>query len=428
VSSRNRIRTAVGALLAALAVLCARRAGAVDLWSADQGPGRLVLQGGAKWSGLAAYAPEDRELYPQRLSGLGLFRLRLGLQYAASEMLDAEVAYEQSLRWTSHDSGAAGGGMALPAQAEPPYRIRPGYDDILDRDRVTVHHELDRALFALHPTWGEVVVGRQAVGLGRGVLFSAVDMFAPFSPLEVDREWRRGVDAVRTEVRLSPTSSATAFAVFGEDWERSAAFVRLRGYVGTMDAALLAGKRAEDEFAALVVSSAVADAEVHAELAAFRVPDPHPDGGVLSNDRVLAKGVLGASYTFDVGRGLTVLGEVHHSGFGVADTDELSRRFAAPALQERLLRGDMQIIGRWALGLQVSYPVSDVVSVSCSLVENPSDGSGMASPSVEWFATENTTVSVTGFLPWGRGPEDGELRSEYGGSPHSLFAQVALYF
>jgi hypothetical protein len=44
-------------------------------------------------------------------------------------------------------------------------------------------------------------------GWRRGVLFTAVDLFAPFSPLEADREWRAGVDAVRTDIKLTERSS-----------------------------------------------------------------------------------------------------------------------------------------------------------------------------------------------------------------------------
>ena len=70
----------------------------------------------------------------------------------------------------------------------------------------TYRHALNRAFFAWRLGSGEVQLGRQAIGWGRGVLFGAVDIFAPFNPLEIDREWRRGVDALRASLPLTDRS------------------------------------------------------------------------------------------------------------------------------------------------------------------------------------------------------------------------------
>jgi hypothetical protein len=53
-----------------------------------------------------------------------------------------------------------------------------------------MRHEIDRANAQVHLRRADLTIGRQAIGWGRGVMFTSVDLFAPFSPLEVDREWR----------------------------------------------------------------------------------------------------------------------------------------------------------------------------------------------------------------------------------------------
>lgn len=409
--------------------LAASPAAGRELWSDESGERRLSLDTTLKFSGLATYGHDDEVVYPDRFTGASLARLRIGLDYHFGPRANARVAYENRARWTERATAAGATGAALPREADPPYRACPLDDEIAERKgRLFYRHELDRAYLALHPEWGEVTVGRQAVGLGRGVLFTAVDVFAPFSPLEFDREWRRGVDAVRAEYRLSDTSSAEVIGVFGEDRDRSALLARLRGYVGEIDGELIVGKRAEDTMYAGVVSAVVGDAEVHLELALFDTPEPQFDGGLFGSDRLVGKAVLGSSYTFDVGNGLTLLGEYHYSGFGVRDLEDAVARLADPVFRERFLRGDTQILGRHATAVSLSYPFNDDWTGSLMVLQSPRDGSGLAAPGVDWRVSDHVSVRLVGYVPWGAKPSRGILKSEYGGTPYSLFAQLTLYF
>jgi hypothetical protein len=97
------------------------------------------------------------------------------------------------------------------------------------------------------------------------------------------------------------------------------------------------------------------------------VPEKQPGRGLFGNDRLVAKALLGASYTFDVGNGLTLLGEYHYSGFGIRTPRmQYGSSPSDTALQKRFLRGDTQTLGRHNLGLQASYPVKDAVTAGFS--------------------------------------------------------------
>jgi len=404
-------------------------ASGVELW-ADAEHGRAIqLQTTLKSGVLASRAPADPLLFPERSNATGLARLRLGLDIDLSPGADAALAYEHRARRVSHAAGAQFGGGILPSFSRAPYRLwqldwpLPGNDG-----RLTYRHEVDRALVAFHPTWGEITIGRQAIGLGRGVLFGAVDMFAPFSPTEVDREWRRGVDAFRIEYRTGHTSSIELITVMGRGWDDSAALGRIRGYMGQVDGELLFGKRARDALLAGVISATLGDAEVHMELAAFHTTEPQPDGGLFGNDRIVGKATLGGSYTFDVGNGITLLAEYHYSGFGVEDTSHAMRQLRDPRLQERLTRGDMQTLGRHAAAMSLTYPFNLDWSGTLLVLANPVDGSGLASPSVRCSFSDNVSCSLSGFWPWGDQPRNGRIRSEYGAAGKSVFLQLSAYF
>lgn len=399
---------------------------AEELWR--QGDSRyLALNPTLKLGGLLNHNPDDAVLYPDEWATVGLSRLRLDLHLRWDDAADARLAYVASGRWTGASQTGTGFGI-LPTTAPAPYRLRPVQEDWYEGDHVLGSHELDRALVAFHPDWGEVTIGRQAIGLGRGVLFSAVDLFAPFSPLEIDREWRRGVDALRVERRVSPNSSVEAIAVGGESWDDSALIGRWRGYMGVIDAELLGGKRGEDGFLGTAFAAATGDAEVHGELAVFRTRHAHPQGSVLGDGHLIPKAVLGASYTLPIGTGLTVLGEYHYSGFGSRDSDQIAALLSQPEYRDRYLRGDTQILGRHAVGLQASYSFNEFASSALNVVTNPTDGSGVLSPSLRLDLSRTLSITVAAYLPWGEETVNGLPQSEYGGSGQSLFLQLGLYF
>jgi len=384
------------------------------------------LDGSLKSSTLVSHNPGDRVLFPDRWNGTQLLRFRLNLNLELADWADADFAYEHRAQYFT--SQGAGGGGVLPGFGDGPYRLWQLDWQIASADDYFYRHELDRASVTLRPTWGRVVLGRQAIGLGRGTLFSAVDMFSTFSPSEVDREWRRGVDAVRLETRLSDTSSAELIGVFGRSWDDSALLGRVRGFVGNMDGEIIFGKRAEDLFIAGVTSATVGDAEVHMELALFDTPERHPDGGLFGNDHLIGKAVIGSSYTFDIGNGITVMGEYHYNGFGVEDTSRLNNRLADSDIQERLLRGDFQTLGQHSVGIQSSYIINETFSVGALLLNNIEDGSGLFSPTLNWDLSDRSSLRFSAFLPWGDEPKRGQLRSEHGASPASFFVQFSTYF
>jgi hypothetical protein len=417
--------------LLALALLAwAAPAPARDLWG-EEGAPVLSLRSALKATALVSRAPDDRILFPQRLSSTTLWRLRLEPQLRPSEKVTLTAAYEQRLRVASSGAGVLPGGGAaglLPSEAEAPWRVRPLDDALGSSSTLSWRHELDRAAVALHLPFGEVTAGRQAVGWGRGAFFSAVDLFSPFSPTEVDREWRRGIDALRADVRLGARASVDAVAAFGPDLDnhRSILAVRARGYAGPADLELVAGRRAEDLFAGLTGSGAVLGAEVHGELAVFRLPTPWPDGG-LGDDRLIPKAVLGGSYHLGVGEGLHLAAEWHYNGFGVTEARRLPLRLFDGDFRNRFLRGDFQTLGRHTLAAVASYPVGLTLAASLQVIVDPRDGSGLVAPSISWDFGEGASILAAGYFPWGAGPEGIVIHSLYGLTPLTGIVQVRVY-
>lgn len=398
-----------------------------DLWKSDDGDTRAVGNLSIKATELSSRAPEDDILFPERTTSIGLLRARLSGSVSHHDRLIATIAYEQSARWFSGDAGNAGGGV-LPSLSSPPYRLGD-FDTVLDEGSTRLYsHELDRAFVAWDATWGQAIVGRQAIGLGRGVIFTSMDFFAPFSTLEVDREWRRGVDAARVELELSDKSSCELIGVFGESGDGSAYLGRIRGYLGNVDGELLFGRRCEDNLVGSAVSVSLSGAELHGEAVVFETPEEQPHSGPLNDNHLMLNALIGASYTFNIGNGITLFGEYLFSGLGMQDIETLDERLAQEDFYLRVARGDLQILGQHALGVQVSYPLNETWSSSLLVLQSPEDGSGVGAPALTWDISDYCSAVASAFVPWGERPEDGRLTSEYGGTPSSIFLQVNIYY
>src|SRR6185295_18382914 len=160
-------------------------------------------------------APDAELLFPERDSVSALWRVRVDPVARFGPKVTAAVSYEHRLRLSSQPAAFAGLDV-LPQDARAPYRVRQ-LDWQLSRSHGSSwRHEVDRAYLAVNLAQLNLTVGRQAIGWGRGVLFGAVDVFSPFSPLEADREWRRGVDAVRADVKIADRASLDVVGAFGE--------------------------------------------------------------------------------------------------------------------------------------------------------------------------------------------------------------------
>ena len=429
IGARRRLAPTIGLAMVTCLLSVHVHVRAVELWSSVGGDRYYTLDAALKWTSLLSHASEDTTLYPERWSAATLWRMRLVFGAQPTSWLNAEIAYEQRARTVSERSGAGGGSGVLLSGNRAPYRIFQMDAPLVEiGSTFSYRHELDRAFVSMVLRRTEITVGRQVVGWGRGVLFGAVDIFAPFSPLESDREWRRGIDALRANIPLTDLISLDAVVAMGESLEASSFVGRLRGYAGNIDGELIFGKRYKDYVYAATASSPVYDAEVHGEMALFKTPEASPESGAFGVDDLVAKVVIGGSYSLDVDGELLLMGEYHFSGFGVREIEEAGTRLEDEAFRERYLRGDTQILGRHAGAVHGSCGMAGITPLNVSWIFSPADGSGVLIPTISWIFSDNVTLVTSAYFPYGAEPRDGEMKSEYGGTPASGLVQINFYY
>jgi hypothetical protein len=349
----------------------------------------LKLRTSIKAGGLVFRRPDAPALLTGRAGAESLWRLRFEPEVSTGTRAVFSAAYEQRFRYTSKHVGITTIGV-LPADTAAPYRIRQLDWGLSESANGSWRHEIDRANARVHAGRADITIGRQAVGWGRGVMFGAVDLFAPFSPLEADREWRRGIDAARADIKLGDRSSVDVVTAFGTAWDQSLAAARVRGYAGHVDVEAMAGRRARDLFAGFTTSAAIGDTEIHGELAAFKAPA-----------EMIWKGVAGGSFRVPVGSGVLVYAEYHYSGFGARNPPDLARLLSDPSFLERYIRGDTQILSRHAIGVLASYEASPELALTGQWMHTPLDRSGVLAPGMTWTFSDRVSLFSAGYLPYG---------------------------
>lgn len=414
-SARARRGVAVLAALLACAAL-----------AEDEAPDVFQLRSALKGTFLMTRAREVSLLQPEQVTAASLWRLRLEPRALPVKWLTVFAAYEQRVRLASSEAALSSPGLPR-ADARAPFRVVALEGSLAQGAAYSYWHEVDRLALAFHLPHAELTVGRQAIGWGRGLSFGAIDFFSPFTPLEIDREWRRGVDAARLDVRLGQRASLEALAVLSDAVERSAFMGRVRGFLGPVDAELVGGWRAKDVVVGAAASAALLDAEVHGELAAFVLPEPWAHGGTFGDDRVVLKGVAGASYQFAVGNGLRAAVEYHYSGFGLTFPVSAVELALDSALLARLERGDVQVLSRHVIVGSASYELDMALAGSLQVLVDPRDGSGVVAPALNWDVSDNVSLVAAGYVGWGALPSGLELRSQLGSTPIAVLVQVRLY-
>jgi hypothetical protein len=407
-------------LLVTIAVLTMRAASTAAQDVQAESPS-LTVRTSIKATGLVSQPPDAPDLTRDRTAGESMFRLRVEPAIRASGTTTFSLAYEQRLHYTSAPMAGLRAIGVLPSELSTPFRIEPLVWRVRESPKSAWRHEIDRANAQVHMRRADMTIGRQAIGWGRGVMFTSVDLFAPFSSLAVDREWRSGVDAIRADVKLTDRSSIDLVGAFGDTLDRSAVAARARGYAGTMDVEVAGGRRGQDLFGGVTSSAAIGDAEVHGEAAAFRIPSG-------TDHDVVWKVVVGGSYRVPVGAGVLLYAEYHYSGFGADQPEEIAALLATPSFVGRFVRGDMQILSRHAVGVTGTYEASPEIAYSGQWLHNPADRSGVIAPALTYTFTDAVSLLGTVYVGYGRPPEGGLLHSEYGAVPASALLQLRLYF
>jgi hypothetical protein len=270
-----------------------------------------------------------------------------------------------------------------------------------------------RAWIGVEDERGAVRAGRQRVAWGTGKIWNPTDVLNPYSPTTVERDERRGVDALYARAGIGTLGQAEYVWAGENRWVDQRMLGRVRGNYGGWDASALGGKIAGSTASFMVggdFAGTVADGTLHGEWAAF-----HP-----GTRTPYWKAGLGYDYTVpgDAGpRGLkdaAFVAEYFHAGNGTTDP---SRYDFAP-----VLAGTEVSVAQNYFGGSFSEDLHPLVKLELFGIVNADDGSTFFFPSLTWNALNDLylTAAMQRF--------GGERRTEYGRNPNQTLLTAQYYF
>jgi len=290
------------------------------------------------------------------------------------------------------------GGDALLEQLFP--ESRPprlfGLEQTEETDDAIIVHGLDRLYLRLLGDDFDLAVGRLALTWGPGMFWNPTDYFAPFSPTQIDKEEKLGVDMFRAAVNIGDNASIEGVLapvrrkdVDDIDIDRSASALRAVANALSFDLA------ASGDF--IYDRSAVG-----LDLAGHRqryLDDPDP----------YIQAIVDADYGFPWAWNPYLMVEYHFNGRGENDPDDYLELAARQSFQEGIRRGEAANLGRHYAGIQARIQPHPLVTISEALIVNITDQSVFSGLHLSWSVLESLELQLGADLTFGPAP------SEFGG-------------
>jgi hypothetical protein len=267
-------------------------------------------------------------------------------------------------------------------------------------------HRLDRfAMSYRSNSWG-VTVGRQAVSWGSGRVFQPLDLFNPFGPTAVDRDYKPGDDLILVE-RLFTNGSDLQLLTVGRRrdgsvrGDESSYALKWHGYMGESEVELLGARHVGDDVLGLMLRIPVGPALIRSDIAASRVG---------ASDWYVSA-ILNADYSFSVGdRSAYVFGEYFHNAFGMDHLDptgiQLSRELAV-----RVARGELFNVMQDYLAMGMQYQWHPILGQTVTLITNLHDKSHILQTQVDFNPGDHSRMQI------GVVASIGQSGEEFGGLP-----------
>ena len=275
----------------------------------------------------------------------------------------------------------------------------------IDEDEGHVaYHRLDRLALSLFPDWGMVRVGRQAVTWGNGLLFNPMDLFNPFSPTDIERDYKVGDDMISTQFSAQGMGELQFLYVprrnpiSGEvEWEQSSLAGKLHFFRDTVEFDIMAAEHYRDAVLGLGSAGYLGDA-------AWRL-----DGTWISSDSDdgYVSMVANMDYSW-VWLNRNCYGFVEFFLNGLSHNN-YSNFYGDSELASRIEWGELYTLGRTYLSGHIRLELHPLFNVYITVIENLADPSGAIQPRAVWDIAEDMQITVGGALYHGR------KGTEYGG-------------
>jgi hypothetical protein len=307
---------------------------------------------------------------------------------------------------------------------------------IKDKDRYLLVQRLDRLNFTFKPGWGSVRIGRQALTWGNGLIFNPMDLFNPFPPADIQRDFKIGDDMVLAQTALPHSADLQLLYVVRRDpdtnnveTDQNSLAGLLHFAVGTTEFDMMASRHFDDYVVGLGSSGIWGGAAWRLDTTATFLHD-----GRGHNTQNYLSGVANLDYSWIWwGKNLYGLLEYYYNGLGESD---YAGALSNPDIANRLTRGELFVLRKHYLSAEIQVELHPLFTIFFTGINNMQDPSGILQPRAVWNITQNLEMKIGANIFYGN---NGDPGSEFGGfiipgtdihsrSPNSAYLWFNYYF
>jgi hypothetical protein len=300
-----------------------------------------------------------------------------------------------------------------------------------DEDKTAFIHRLDRLSVGYttdHTVWK---FGRQAISWGNGMIFTPMDVFNPFDPAAVDREYKTGDDMLYGQYLFNSGNDLQGVAVVRRnprtgdvESDQSSLALKYHGFLGMNEFDLLAAEHFGDQILGVGGIANVGGAMWRGDITWTKT----------DLDSVFSA-VTSLSYSWNWGgKNISGLLEYYYNGFGQkGGAYSASDLLHNPDLIKRLERGELFTLARHYIAASATVELTPLFVLIPNFFVNLEDPSALAQVVVQYDWKQNLLVLGALNIPIGpNGTEYGGIEApiegHYFSTGPSLFAQLAWYF
>ncbi len=345
---------------------------------------------------LATMGLEPEPLMPEDPLAQGALDMRLKLELELGEHISlsahgrtAASYYSQSLEAGALSFGATGPGRGQAIDLSWDPISAPNYD---------MQGRMDRLVAKLSIPHLDLALGRQPVSFGSSWIFNPMDLVAPFSPTDVDQEYKPGVDAARVDAYFGMAGHVTAVAAYADDWSLEGTVLALHGSytLGITDLGLLVASNHAEPVFGLDAAGSMGPVGWNSGVTLTLPGDEDP----------FVRAVVGAMYILPLD--ITWMGELYLQTFGATEASD----YLAVYDSARFARGELWAAGRYYAASSLAREINPLVTGSVFAVVNLGDPSAMIGPALSWSAAHNAELAAGAFFGAGQRPHDVEIHAQ----------------
>lgn len=300
-----------------------------------------------------------------------------------------------------------------------------------DHDDYTLYHRFDRLSLTVRQRRFVFRIGRQAVTWGSGFLFNPMDLFNPFAPTDIDREYKIGDDMAYAQIAFGESGDAQFLYVPRRDpltgkvqGDQNSLAGKIHFAKGTTEFDIMAAKHFEEHVIGAGFSGYLGDAAWRLD-ATWTFPDEKSD----ENKYISLVANMDYSWAW-WNKNFYGFMEAFYSGLG---DDNYSESSMDSGVVKRLNRGEVFTLGRWYLGAYIRMEVHPLVNIFFTVINNMDDPSGILQPHLTWDITQDLQLTCGGNIFYGgRGTEYGGFKISSTDilikTPDSVYMWLAWYF